>query len=76
MTVYAKDGTSLAEKALIDQRYTEKETGISWFVGDDGKPYMVGDDVEKFNEMCRENGEDPINKFAEMTGMIQSTASM
>lgn len=71
MTVCTKDGTPLAEKALTDQRYTDKKTGISWYVGEDGKPYMVEDDVDKFNEMCRENGEFPLKKFAEMTGMIQ-----
>lgn len=71
MTVSTKDGTPLAEKALTDQRYTDKKTGISWYVGEDGKPYMVGDDVDKFDEICRENGEFPLKKFAEMTGMIQ-----
>lgn len=61
----------MAEKALTDQRYTDKETGISWYVGEDGKPYMIGDDADKFKEMCKENGEFPIKKFAEMIGMIQ-----
>lgn len=71
ITVYTKDGTSLAEKALTDERYTDKETGISWYVGDDGKPYMVGDDAKKFNELCQKNGEFPLKKFAEMVGTIQ-----
>ena len=71
MTVYTKGGTQLAEKALTDQRYTDKETGISWYVGEDGKPYMIGEDADKFNKMCKENGEFPVKKFAEMTGIIQ-----
>ena len=71
MTVYTKDGTPLAEKALTDQRYTDKETGISWYVGEDGRPYMVGDDADKFNDLCKESGEFPLKKFAEMTGIIQ-----
>lgn len=70
ITVYAKDGTALAEKALTDQRYTDNKTGISWFVGEDGRPYMIGADVEKFREMCRKNGEIPLKKFVEMTGVI------
>lgn len=71
MTVYTKDGTPLAVKALTEQRYTDKKTGISWYVGEDGRPYMLGEIADKFIQMCKENGEFPLKKFAEMTGMIR-----
>jgi len=32
---------------------------------------MEGEDAEKFLEMCRETGEFPLKKFAEMVGTIQ-----
>lgn len=71
MIICTKDGTPLTEKALTDKRYTDKETGFSWYAGEDGRPYMIGEDAENFYELCKKNGEFPLKKFAEMTGTIQ-----
>ncbi len=62
---------TLEEWAKTDPKYTDKETGFSWYVRDGKHPYMTGEDAEKFKEMCRETGESWLKKFAEMTGMIQ-----
>lgn len=62
---------TLEEWSQTDPKYTDAKTGFSWYVRDGKHPYMVGEDVEKFKEMCRETGESWLKKFAEMTGMIQ-----
>ena len=62
---------TLEEWAATDPKYTDKETGFSWYVRDGKHPYMVGEDAEKFKEMCRETGESWLKKFAEMTGTIR-----
>lgn len=62
---------TLEEWAATDPKYTDKETGFSWYVRDGKHPYMTGEDVTKFKEMCRETGESWLKKFAEMTGTIQ-----
>ena len=62
---------TLEEWAATDPKYTDKETGFSWYVRDGKHPYMTGEDVTKFMEMCRETGEPWLKKFAEMTGTIQ-----
>ena len=64
-------GRSLDEWALTSPKYTDSATGISWYVIDGRQPYMTGEDAEKFWKMCKETGEFPVKKFAEMTGMIQ-----
>ncbi len=64
-------GKTLEEWAETDPKYTDKETGFSWYVRDGKHPYMAGEDAEKFKEMCRETGEPWLKKFAEMTGTIQ-----
>lgn len=64
-------GIPLKTWALTDPKYTDKETGISWYVRDGKSPYMLGEDAEKFRRMCEENGEFALKKFAEMTGLIQ-----
>lgn len=64
-------GKTLDEWALTSPKYTDAETGISWYVIDGKQPYMTGEDAEKFWEMCKKTGEFPVKKFAEMTGMIQ-----
>lgn len=51
-----------------DPKYTDKETGFSWYVRDGKHPYMTGEDAAKFKEMCKETGESWLKKFAEMTG--------
>ena len=61
----------LEEWALTDPKYTDSETGISWYIWDGKYPYMVGEDAEKFRNLCEESGEFAIKKFAEMTGLIQ-----
>ncbi|MBD5514487.1 MAG: hypothetical protein HDR06_07490 [Lachnospiraceae bacterium] len=64
-------GKPLEEWAATDPKYTDKETGFSWYVRDGKHPYMTGEDAEKFKEMCKETGESWLKKFAEMTGTIQ-----
>lgn len=70
MTVYYK-GVPLNEWALTDPKYTDSETGISWFIRDGKYPYMVGEDAEKFWKLCEESGEFALKKLGEMTGLIQ-----
>ena len=70
LTVWYGDKT-LEEWSATDPKYTDKETGFSWYVRDGKHPYMTGEDAEKFKEMCRETGESWLKKFAEMTGTIQ-----
>ena len=64
-------GKTLEEWALTAPKYTDPATSLSWYVIDGKQPYMIGEDAEKFWEMCKETGEFPVKKFAEMTGMIQ-----
>ena len=64
-------GKPMEEWALSDPKYTDPETGISWYVRDGKYPYMVGEDAEKFRKLCEESGEFALKKFAEMTGLIQ-----
>lgn len=70
MTVWYQ-GVPLEEWALTDPKYTDSETGISWYIRDGKYPYMVGEDAEKFRKLCEESGEFALKKFAEMTGLIQ-----
>ena len=70
LTVWHGDKT-LEEWAATDPKYTDKETGFSWYVRDGKHPYMTGEDATKFKQMCKETGESWLKKFAEMTGMIQ-----
>ncbi len=64
-------GKPLEEWAATDPKYTDKETGFSWYVRDGKHPYMTGEDAAKFKQMCNETGESWLKKFAEMTGAIQ-----
>lgn len=64
-------GIPLESWALTDPKYTDEETGISWYIRDGKYPYMVGKDVEKFEKLCEESGEFALKKFAEMTGLIK-----
>lgn len=64
-------GVPLQEWALTDPRYTDPETGISWYIRDGKYPYMVGDDAKNFQKLCQESGEFALKKFADMTGLIQ-----
>lgn len=61
----------LEEWAVTDPKYTDSETGFSWYVRDGKHPYMTGEDAAKFKEKCKETGEPWLKKFAEMTGTIQ-----
>ena len=56
MTVWYQ-GVPLKEWALTDPKYTDSETGISWYIRDGKYPYMVGEDAEKFRKLCEESGE-------------------
>ena len=64
-------GIPLEEWALTDPKYTDPETGISWYVRDGKYPYMIGEDSEKFKKLCRETGEFDAKKFGEITGLIR-----
>lgn len=64
-------GVPLEQWALTDPKYTDEGTGISWYVRDGKHPYMLGEDAEKFEKYCKENGEFALKKFAELTGLIQ-----
>ncbi len=59
------------KREAADLRYTDAKTGISWYVSDGKRLYMIGEDVAKLKELCRETGEPWLKKFAEMTGTIQ-----
>ncbi len=50
-------GKPLEEWAATDPKYTDKETGFSWYVRDGKHPYMTGEDATRFKEMCKETGE-------------------
>ena len=64
-------GVSLEEWAKTDPKYTDPETGISWYVRDGIHPYMLDEDTEKLNQLCAETGEFPLKKFGEIVGNIQ-----
>ncbi len=59
------------EWSANDAKYTDPETGISYYVKDGKHPYMTAEDTEKLKELCQETGEPWLKKFAEITGMIQ-----
>ena len=59
------------EWSANDTKYTDPETGISYYVKDGKHPYMTAEDTEKLKELCQETGEPWLKKFAEITGMIQ-----
>ena len=71
MTVWYQ-GVPLEEWALTDPKYTDSETGISWYIRDGKYPYMVGEDAEKFRKLCEESGEFALKIFADMTGFIRN----
>ena len=60
------------EQTLTDQKYTDDETGISWYVGKDGIPYMLEEDAEKLIRLCKDTGENWLKKAAEMTGLASA----
>ncbi len=64
-------GKTMEEWSAADSKYTDPETGISWYVREGKYPYMVGEDAEKFQKLCEESGEFALKKFAEMTGLIR-----
>lgn len=70
MTTWYK-GTPLVNGITTDPKYTDSETGISWYVRDGRQPYMTEEDARKLKNLCEETGEPWLKKFAEMTGTIQ-----
>lgn len=70
MTTYY-NGVPLEERTGTDQKYTDKETGISYYVADGKYPYITGEDVEKLRKLCAETGEPFLKKMAEITGNIR-----
>lgn len=62
-------GLPSGEQTLTDERYTDSETGISWYVGKEGIPYMLETDMEKLIDICKGTGEDWLGKAAELTGL-------
>lgn len=65
-------GLPSKEQTLTDQKYTDDETGISWYVGKDGIPYMLEEAAEKLIGLCKKTGEDWLKKAAEMTGLVSA----
>ena len=59
------------EWSANDTKYTDPETGISYYARDGKHPYMTEGDAEKLKELCQKTGEPWLKKFAEITGMIQ-----
>ncbi len=70
MTVFY-NGIPLEERKNTDKKYTDPETGISFYVADGKHPYMAGEDVEKLKKLCAETGEPFLKKMAEITGVIR-----
>lgn len=66
MTAYYDD-VPMETWALTDQRYTDEATGISWYAGEGRGPYMIGEDAERLKQLCKESGENPAEKFAQIT---------
>ncbi len=58
-------------RSADDKKYTDKETGISYYVADGNHPYITGEDVEKLKELCAATGEPLLKKMGEITGMIR-----
>lgn len=58
-------------RSADDKKYTDKETGISYYVADGKHPYITGEDVEKLKELCAATGEPLLKKMGEITGMIR-----
>lgn len=56
------------EQTLTDERYTDDESGISWYVGKDGSSYMLEEDKEKLISLCNSTGENWLRKLEQMTG--------
>ena len=69
--IVSYQGVSLEEWAKTDPKYTDPETGISWYVRDGIHPYMLDEDTEKLKQLCEETGEFPLKKFGEIVGTIQ-----
>lgn len=65
------NGTVLRDRSKMDKKYTDKETGISFYVADGKHPYITGEDVEKLRELCASTGEPFLKKMCEITGMIR-----
>lgn len=53
------------------QMQYDAETGVTWYLNDERGPYMSGEDSEKFDKWCEDNGVNKLKKFAEMTGLIR-----
>lgn len=60
------------EDMLHDRKMYDAETGVTWYLNDERGPYMSGEDSEKFDKWCEDNGVDKLKKFAEMTGLIRN----
>ena len=65
------DDKQLRENALTDQRYTDVETGVNWYVSDNGLPYMLEEDRKKLISFCKETGEDWLKGAAEITRLYR-----
>lgn len=57
---------------LHDRKIYDAETGVTWYLNDQRGPYISGEDADKFNKWCEENGANKLKKFAEMTGLIRN----
>ena len=59
------------EWSVTDEKYTDEETGISYYVKDGKHVYMIDEDIEKLNKLCQETGEPWLKKYSEITGAIR-----
>lgn len=64
-------GIPLEIWALTDPKHMDKETGFSWYIRNDRYAYMIGEEAERFKELCRRLGVRPEDKFAELTGNLK-----
>lgn len=64
-------GIPLEIWALTDPKHMDKETGFSWYTRADKYAYMIGEEAERFQELCRRLGVRPEDKFANLTGILK-----
>lgn len=64
-------GIPLEIWALTDPKHMDKETGFSWYTRADKYAYMICEEAERFQELCRRLGVRPEDKFANLTGILK-----
>lgn len=64
-------GIPLEVWALTDPEYTDKDTGITWFIRDGRYPYLLGEDAEQFEKLCSGADKAVLEQLAEQTGIMR-----